>query len=111
MCMHVLILLYNSFIRNSRKTFDTTETRRDFGPVEVDYRTVQQKITDKYDSWHKQILGKFGNMLAGSQEDFYSTVSKVGVKLCSTEQCHYDAYRTVLNWRIIRSTLAAHQKW
>ena len=73
--MHVMI--YCVLYRNSRKTFDTTETRRSFGPVEVDYRTVQQKITDKYDSWHKQILGKFGNMLAGSQEDFYSTVSKV----------------------------------
>lgn len=42
---------------------------------------MQQKITDKYDSWHKQILSKFGNMLSGSQEDFYSTVSKV-IELC-----------------------------
>ena len=73
------------FVRNSRKTFDTAETRRNFGPIEVDYRTVQQKITDKYDMWHKQILSKFGNMLAGSQEDFYSAVSKV--HLVSTCNC------------------------
>jgi len=62
----------------------------------VDYRTVQQKITDKYDMWHKQILSKFGNMLAGSQEEFYSTVSKV--QLVST--CSMCALTNFMLWAL-----------
>jgi dynein heavy chain 1, cytosolic len=40
-------------IRDNRKTFDNSQTEKVFGPVVIDYRLVLNKITTKYDSWHK----------------------------------------------------------
>jgi dynein heavy chain 1 len=36
------------------------ETREQFGPLVVDYSQVQTKINMKYDTWHKEILSRFG---------------------------------------------------
>ncbi len=49
-----------SEIRAGRKTFDSVETEKHFGPIVVDYRSVQSKVTNKYDSWHKEVINKFG---------------------------------------------------
>lgn len=62
--------------RKSRATFDTTETRREFGPIIVDYAKVQSKVSLKYDSWHKDVLQKFGTYLGQEMTDFHGTVSK-----------------------------------
>lgn len=35
-------------------------------------------MTLKYDSWHKEVLSKFGSMLGGEMAEFHSQVSKVG---------------------------------
>ena len=62
--------------RKCRTTFDTTETRREFGPVVIDYAKVQSKVTLKYDAWHKDTLGKFGALLGTEMTQFHSQVSK-----------------------------------
>ena len=38
---------------------------------------VQSKVTLKYDSWHKEVLSKFGSMLGNEMAEFHSQVSKV----------------------------------
>lgn len=38
---------------------------------------VQSKVTLKYDSWHKEVLSKFGSMLGNEMSEFHSQVSKV----------------------------------
>ena len=38
------------------------ETREQFGPLVVDYSQVQTKINMKYDTWHKEILSRFGKI-------------------------------------------------
>ena len=48
-----------------------------FGPVEIHYGKVQQKVTLKYDSWHKEILSRFGGLLGENMHEFHGTVSKV----------------------------------
>ena len=63
--------------RKSRKTIDTTDTVRTFGPVEIHYGKVQQKVTLKYDSWHKEILSRFGGLLGENMHEFHGTISKV----------------------------------
>ena len=63
--------------RKSRKTIDTTDTMKTFGPVEIHYGKVQQKVTLKYDSWHKEILSRFGALLGENMHEFHGTVSKV----------------------------------
>lgn len=67
-------------LRKSRKTIDTTETMRNFGPIEIRYGKVQSKVNLKYDSWHKEIVGRFGSLLGQKMQDFYTTISKVSVR-------------------------------
>ena len=55
--------------RKSRKTVDTTETMKKFGPVEIHYGKVQQKVNLKYDSWHREILSRFGSLLGEKMLD------------------------------------------
>ncbi|KAJ3613107.1 hypothetical protein NHX12_019361, partial [Muraenolepis orangiensis] len=63
-------------IRKARGTFDNAETRKEFGPVIIDYGKVQSKVNLKYDSWHKEVLSKFGQMLGQNMQDFHSQISK-----------------------------------
>ncbi|KAF4101796.1 hypothetical protein G5714_016596 [Onychostoma macrolepis] len=63
-------------IRKARGTFDNAETRKEFGPVVIDYGKVQSKVNLKYDSWHKEVLSKFGQMLGNNMQDFHSQISK-----------------------------------
>ncbi|KAB7503493.1 Dynein heavy chain, cytoplasmic [Armadillidium nasatum] len=63
-------------IKQCRTTFDTTETRESFGPIVVDYTKVQSKVSLKYDSWHKDVLVKFGQLLGQEMTQFHAQVSK-----------------------------------
>lgn len=63
-------------IKKSRATFDTSYTRKEFGPVVVDFGKVQSKVSLKYDSWHKDALSKFGNLLGNEMTQFHSQISK-----------------------------------
>ncbi|XP_065362456.1 dynein heavy chain, cytoplasmic-like [Calliphora vicina] len=63
-------------IKKSRTTFDTSDTRRAYGPIVIDYAKVQAKVTLKYDSWHKEALGKFGTLLGNEMSTFHTRVSK-----------------------------------
>lgn len=67
--------------RKSRKTFDTTETRKDLGPFIIEYGKVQSKVALKYDSWHKEILNKFGVLLGNSMTVFHVQVAKVSSEI------------------------------
>ncbi len=66
--------------RLARKTFDTSETKQEFGPIVIEFGKVQSKVSLKYDSWHKEVLSKFGNMLGGKMTDFHGSVSKVSTR-------------------------------
>ncbi|KAK6637160.1 Dynein heavy chain, cytoplasmic [Polyplax serrata] len=68
-------------IKKTRKTFDTSETRREFGPVVVDYAKVQSKVSLKYDSWHKDTLAKFGALLGNEMNLFHNQVTKSRTEL------------------------------
>ncbi|XP_040576126.1 dynein heavy chain, cytoplasmic [Lepeophtheirus salmonis] len=70
-----------SDIKKSRATFDTSDVKKEFGPIIVDYAKVQTKVSLKYDSWHKDALSKFGSMLGNEMSGFHSTVSKSRVEL------------------------------
>ncbi|RVE54307.1 hypothetical protein evm_001134 [Chilo suppressalis] len=63
-------------IKKSRTTFDTSDTRREYGPVVIDFARVQSKVALKYDAWHKEVLGKFGALLGGEMVQFHSQLAK-----------------------------------
>lgn len=68
-------------MKDARKTFDTQETLKHFGPITIDYNKVQTKVQMKYDSWNKEILSKFGTMLSQDMHEFHSHVSKARTDL------------------------------
>ncbi|KAG7158919.1 Dynein heavy chain, cytoplasmic-like [Homarus americanus] len=78
-------------IKQCRTTFDTSDTRRSFGPIVVDYTKVQSKVSLKYDSWHKDVLSKFGQLLGQEMTHFHAQVSKSRSEL---EQQSIDAAST-----------------
>ncbi|XP_041352869.1 LOW QUALITY PROTEIN: cytoplasmic dynein 1 heavy chain 1-like [Gigantopelta aegis] len=63
-------------IKASRKTFDTSETAKEIGPIVVQFLKVQSKVTLKYDSWHKEVLTKFGSLLGNEMSEFHAQISK-----------------------------------
>ncbi|XP_075232643.1 dynein heavy chain, cytoplasmic isoform X3 [Lycorma delicatula] len=63
-------------VKKCRTTFDTSDTRREFGPVVIDFAKVQSKVTLKYDSWHKDILAKFGTLLGSKMSQFHTMIKK-----------------------------------
>ena len=38
---------------------------------------VQVKVNNKYDVWHKDIVGRFGSLLGQNMQDFYTVIGKV----------------------------------
>lgn len=68
-------------IKQGRSTFENSETETTFGAIRINYRLVQMKINNKYDTWHKEILNEFGKTLNESMKNFYSTLNQVRQKL------------------------------
>ncbi len=68
-------------IKKSRATFDTSEIKKEFGPITIDYGKVQSKVSLKYDSWHKDALSKFGGMLGNEMTTFHTQIAKARVEL------------------------------
>ena len=63
-------------IRKSRSTFDTSEARRHFGLLTIDYEQVQMKINAKYDLWQNDVIGKFASKLGSRIEDVFADVER-----------------------------------
>ena len=64
-------------IKNSRATFDTSETRKRIGPIIIDYARVQSKVSLQYDSWHKdKVMSKFATLLSLGVANLHTEISK-----------------------------------
>ncbi|XP_052769398.1 cytoplasmic dynein 1 heavy chain 1-like isoform X2 [Mya arenaria] len=63
-------------IKSARKTFDTSESQKEIGPIVVQFSKVQSKVSLKYDSWHKEVLSRFGNMLSNEMTEFHVHIQK-----------------------------------
>jgi dynein heavy chain 1 len=68
-------------IRQARQTFDTTDTRKDFGVAIIDYANAQSKVNAKYDSWQRDLLAKYGSKLGLSMKEVYAAVLKARTDL------------------------------
>lgn len=65
-----------SDIRQARTTFDTADTRKDFGVCVIDYANAQSKVNAKYDSWQRELLTYYGGKLGSSMKEIYSAILK-----------------------------------
>jgi len=70
-----------SDIRQARTTFDTTDTRKDFGVCAIDYANAQSKVNAKYDSWQRELLAYYGGKLGASMKETYSAILKSRTEL------------------------------
>lgn len=69
-------------IKESRATFDTSETRRRIGPIIIDYARVQSKVSLQYDSWHKdKVMSKFSTLLSNEMSNLHADISKARADL------------------------------
>ena len=68
---------HSSVFRESRKTLDTQETYKSFGPLIIDFSKIQSKIGVKYDNWHQDLLRKFGQIIQTVATDFHTNISEV----------------------------------
>ncbi|KOB77825.1 Dynein heavy chain [Operophtera brumata] len=85
-------------IKKSRTTFDTSDTRREYGPVVIDFARVQSKVALKYDAWHKEVLGKFGALLGGEMVQFHGRLAKSRSQLEHQSIGMLNLKREVLAW-------------
>ncbi|KAH8923510.1 hypothetical protein BT69DRAFT_1319504 [Atractiella rhizophila] len=65
-----------SEIRKTRSTFDNSETQKSFGVAVIDYEQVQSKVNAKYDTWQRDILGRFGTKLGSSMRETHAAILK-----------------------------------
>ncbi|SCV72617.1 BQ2448_4154 [Microbotryum intermedium] len=63
-------------IRKTRGTFDNSETQRSFGVAVIDYEQVQSKVNAKYDTWQRDILGRFGSKLGSTIKETHAAIQK-----------------------------------
>ena len=68
-------------IKRARSTFDNHEQAKEFGFIVVDYGAVQQKVSDKYDVWHREMLSKFGTMLSDNMRTFHTEIQQARTDL------------------------------
>ena len=68
-------------IRQGRKTFDQAESEKAFGPIVVDYAAVQSKVNNKYDTWHKEVINKFGSIIDQQNRSFHEAVKQARFRL------------------------------
>lgn len=52
---------------------------------------MQSKVNLKYDSWHKEVLSKFGQMLGSNMTEFHSQISKVRGGTCRCRGLRVDS--------------------
>ncbi|EEP80390.1 dynein heavy chain [Uncinocarpus reesii 1704] len=88
-------------IRKSRATFDTSEVRRSFGTIRIDYEQVQTKVNAKYDQWQREILLKFGGKLGTRMREVYAELQAArrdleGQSLEASSTAHAVSFITIV---------------
>ncbi|KAI9886106.1 MAG: Dynein heavy chain, cytoplasmic [Watsoniomyces obsoletus] len=63
-------------IRETRRTFDTTEVNRDFGYLSIDYEQVQTKVNAKYDQWQHEVLVQFAGRLGNRMKEVHTELDR-----------------------------------
>ncbi|BGP45295.1 dynein heavy chain [Rhodotorula kratochvilovae] len=63
-------------IRKTRSTFDNSETQRSFAVAVIDYEQVQSKVNAKYDTWQRDLLGRFGGKLGAAMKETHAAILK-----------------------------------
>mmetsp|Transcript_1490 Transcript_1490/g.2131 ORF Transcript_1490/g.2131 Transcript_1490/m.2131 type:complete len:4632 (-) Transcript_1490:106-14001(-) len=62
-------------MKKSRNSFDDPFSQKAFGPIIVKYLTVQQKVVERVDSWHRTIMNRFSKKLNERMRQTFNATS------------------------------------
>ena len=63
-------------LKQGRKTFDTGDNEKTFGAIIIDYSSVQTKVNNKYDNWHKEIMNQFALQTNEGMKQFSHNINE-----------------------------------
>ena len=63
-------------LKQGRKTFDTGDSEKIFGAIIINYSSVQTKVSNKYDSWHKEIMNQFAQQTNEDLKQFNKNINE-----------------------------------
>ena len=63
-------------LRQERKKFDNEKNEKVFGAMVVDHSSVQEKVNNKFDSWHKEIMNQFAQQTNTGMKEFSSKINE-----------------------------------
>lgn len=68
-------------IKEARKTIETVEEEKLYGPIVINHKQVQNKINAKYDAWQKESQIRFGLLLLDEIKSMHTELVNVKSKL------------------------------
>ena len=71
-------------IKEARKTIDTSDSEKQFGPIVINYAQVQASVNNKYDFWQRDVLVHFGAKLGEAMNSFYAILKAARAELEQT---------------------------
>ena len=63
-------------LKNGQNSFNILETEKIIGSIVIDYASVQIKVKNKYDVWHKEVTNKFGQITNEGMKQFSNTINE-----------------------------------
>jgi len=71
-----------------RRSLESVDVQRTFGPLIVSFAPVQASVNNKYDFWQKEVVSIFGAKLGEAMNGFYSAVSSARQELEAHRYAH-----------------------
>ena len=63
-------------LKNGQSTFNILETEKIIGSIVIDFASVQTKVKNKYDVWHKEVMNKFAQITNDGMKQFSNTINE-----------------------------------
>lgn len=93
-CFGENIEMWKNFIneiKEKKVTFDTLDTETNFGPIVIDYRVLQAKVSTKFDMYQKEIISQFSKKLLEKNISLKEEIEKALTELTEQETIKNDA--------------------
>ena len=63
-------------LKNGQNSFNILETEKIIGSIVIDFASVQTKVKNKYDVWHKEVMNKFAQITNDGMKQFSNTINE-----------------------------------
>ena len=63
-------------LKNRQRRFNILETEKIIGSIVIDFASVQTKVKNKCNIWHKELMKKFAQITNDGMEQFNSTINE-----------------------------------